>query len=275
MRLKRAPLGALMFAAMGLLSVTALAAPAVADDPTPPRAAPVPRGAARAASVAPSAALGYDALEKYAFDVAADLTSLDQATSAVATQMAYAQAQLEDLRTAMQFSDPTARAALRQRIADLKAQAGDLIAAGALRTQRPERIWASPAQGEITQPFGPTRLRLEPAVTYNGVSYAHFHNGLDIGAPWDAPVVAAAPGKVAFAGRMNDGDWIVLIAHADNFVTMYAHLDPRLAVSAGDYVTMGQQIGNVGSTGISTGPHLHFTVWHDGSLVDPMTRFHL
>ena len=275
MRLKRAPLGALMFAAFGLLSVTALATPAVADDPPPPRAAPVPRAAARAASISPSASLGYDALEKYAFDVAADLTSLDQATSAVATQMAYAQAQLEDLRAAMQLSDPTARAALRQRIADLKGQAVDLVAAGALKAQRPERIWASPAQGEITQPFGPTRLRLEPALTYNGVSYAHFHNGLDIGATWGSPVVAAAPGKVAFAGRMNDGDWIVLIAHTDNFVTMYAHLDPRLAVSAGDYVTMGQQIGNVGSTGISTGPHLHFTVWHEGSLVDPMTRFHL
>jgi len=297
-----------VIAALAAFFVLSASTPANADDPAPPRAAPVPRAAPRA-EAQPSVGLGYDKLEQYSFDVAADLTALDSTAREVATQREAAIAQLVELellsnkptairdrleRTAVKFSfksmslntlsQPereavdfiqTLRTQLRQRVDALSAQAADLAAAGSDKSPRPERIWVSPAQGEITQPFGSTRVRVEPARTYQSVYYAHFHDGIDVGATWGAPVVAAAPGKVVFAGRMNDGNWMVLIAHLDGFVTMYAHLDPRFAVAAGDYVTMGQQIGTVASTGISTGPHLHFSVWHDGTLVDPMTRFRL
>jgi murein DD-endopeptidase MepM/ murein hydrolase activator NlpD len=69
---------------------------------------------------------------------------------------------------------------------------------------------------------------------------------------------------------------IVLIAHAGGLVSLYAHLDDRTApprVSAGDEVHEGQIIGAVGMTGMTTGPHLHFVVWRDGELVDPLSLF--
>src|SRR2546430_582783 len=134
--------------------------------------------------------------------------------------------------------------------------------------------WTRPAQGRITQRFGPTSLRVEPARVVDGVYYAHYHDGLDIGAEMYSPVVAAAPGIVTFVGSLTDGAEVVFIAHAGGYVTEYGHLDNYVAppnVAVGDIVSAGQVIGRVGTTGNTTGPHLHLEVWHDGALVDPLT----
>jgi len=133
-----------------------------------------------------------------------------------------------------------------------------------------------PTVGQITQPFGPTSLGVEPARVYNGVSYAHFHDGVDIAGVWAADIVAPARGRVVFVGQMMDGAEVVVIAHDGGLVSMYAHLDNYLhppAVQAGDEVAAGQKIGAVGMTGIVTGAHLNWGVWRNGQLIDPLSLF--
>ena len=121
-----------------------------------------------------------------------------------------------------------------------------------------------------TQAFGPTTEVLEPPATVDGVHYAHYHNGIDLAARLGTPVHAAAAGKVVFAGRESDGAVIVKIRHADGYTTLYGHLNPSLDVSVGDQVTAGQEIGKVGLTGVTTGPHLHFGLYDPkGQAVDP------
>lgn len=95
-----------------------------------------------------------------------------------------------------------------------------------------------------------------------------FHAGLDLAAPLGTPVRAAADGTVEFTGRRGDAGNLVEIAHADGTRTRYAHLD-SMQVKAGETVCAGQVLGAVGSTGRSTGPHLHFAVERAGQLIDP------
>jgi murein DD-endopeptidase MepM/ murein hydrolase activator NlpD len=92
--------------------------------------------------------------------------------------------------------------------------------------------------------------------------YFHYgHYAIDIGAPYGNPVVAAAGGRVIFAGwRNNGGGYQVWISHGDNLYTTYNHLS-SISVGSGSSVGRGQQVGRVGSTGWATGPHLHFEVW--------------
>lgn len=95
-----------------------------------------------------------------------------------------------------------------------------------------------------------------------------FHMGLDLAAPTGTPVLAAAAGTVIIAGWGDGaGNWVV-IAHGNGLVTKYMHAS-ALYVSAGDSVVAGQVIMAVGSTGYSTGPHLHFQVEVNGTAVDP------
>lgn len=100
--------------------------------------------------------------------------------------------------------------------------------------------------------------------------YTGYHPALDIGAPQGTTVVAADEGIVAVAGwsGVGYGNYIV-IRHGDGFVTLYAHLS-RIDVSQGDYVARGQQIGAVGNTGRSTGPHLHFEISTGGRSYNPL-----
>lgn len=133
----------------------------------------------------------------------------------------------------------------------------------------------APVNGYIAQPFGPTAFSLEPPVTYGGVFYPHFHTGLDIDAPFDTPVLAAAGGVVILATSSIDtaghlagyGNYVV-IGHGGGFMTLYGHLD-RLLVSPGQIVQQGQEIGLLGSTGWSTGPHVHFEIRKNGAYTDP------
>jgi murein DD-endopeptidase MepM/ murein hydrolase activator NlpD len=118
----------------------------------------------------------------------------------------------------------------------------------------------------ISQPFGPTSLVLEPPLG----PYPHFHTGVDFADPFGTPVQAAADGIVVAAatGRIGYGNYII-VAHGHGMETLYGHLD-ALTVAVGDSVIQGQVIGFEGSTGFSTGPHLHFEVRVDGQFVDPL-----
>jgi murein DD-endopeptidase MepM/ murein hydrolase activator NlpD len=128
---------------------------------------------------------------------------------------------------------------------------------------------AWPMAGTITQDFGCTGFSWEPP---NG-SCAHYHNGIDIVAPYGSPVHAAGAGRVVYVGwNYADGSnpaWIVVIAHSQELATWYAHLQPRYPVRAGDTVSQGQVIGFEGSTGHSTGAHLHWIVTFNGTPVNP------
>lgn len=95
-----------------------------------------------------------------------------------------------------------------------------------------------------------------------------FHSGVDFALSSGSEVVAAAGGRVRFAGYRGAYGNLVEIDHGNHLVTRYAHLS-RLDVRRGDVVTPAQRIGAVGSTGRSTGPHLHFEVLHKGQFVDP------
>ena len=107
-----------------------------------------------------------------------------------------------------------------------------------------------------------------------GARGGRFHTGLDYPAPTGTPVVAVRDGRVTYAG-WHGGGWgnLVGIAHGDGVRTMYAHLS-HVAVRVGQRVAQGTTIGAVGSSGHSTGPHLHFEVRVRGAAVDPRSVLH-
>ena len=179
-------------------------------------------------------------------------------------------------------------AQLAQQITDLLQQQQDAIIAAAMQQVWDQlKIWQSQNQvgtiatsdghskqyrfmwpepgSQLVQGFGPTTLWFEPA--YQG--FPHFHTGLDLVLPMGSPIVAADDGVVALVGTGTTGygNYIVL-EHSGGLATLYGHLSKAL-VKAGDQVTQGQPIGLEGSTGNSTGPHLHFELRISGKPVDP------
>jgi murein DD-endopeptidase MepM/ murein hydrolase activator NlpD len=124
-----------------------------------------------------------------------------------------------------------------------------------------------PVSGAVlTQPFGPSSLAIEPA--FGG--YPHFHTGDDLAAPLGTPVSATANGVVVAVQHSSVGYGnLVIVAHGYGTYTLYAHL-LETDVKVGEKVVRGQIVGLLGSTGWSTGPHVHFEVRIDGQPVDPM-----
>jgi len=95
-----------------------------------------------------------------------------------------------------------------------------------------------------------------------------FHEGVDLPAPVGTPVVAVAPGRVLEVGRRGGYGLEVVVEHDGGWRTRYAHLSST-QVSPGERIARGDRLGSVGSTGRSTGPHLHFEALRDGKIVDP------
>ncbi len=120
-----------------------------------------------------------------------------------------------------------------------------------------------------TQPFGCTSFDLEPAAPW--CPSGHFHSGIDMAAPAGTTVHAAAAGRAAVAWSPNGYGLHVVLDHGGGVATLYGHLESTPLVS-GDIVPAGAEIGRVGSTGLSTGPHLHFEVRRDGRPVDPVSQ---
>lgn len=123
---------------------------------------------------------------------------------------------------------------------------------------------ARPVPGAVASPYG---LRMHPIL-----GYVRLHAGVDLHAPCGTPVSAAAAGRVIFAGWGESSGWYVALDHGvlngHRVVTTYSHLE-QFAVAAGESISRGQGIGLAGSTGLSTGCHLHFEVRVDGTAVDP------
>jgi murein DD-endopeptidase MepM/ murein hydrolase activator NlpD len=125
-------------------------------------------------------------------------------------------------------------------------------------------IWPEP-HAQISQPFGPSALALEPP--YGG--YPHFHTGIDLVEPFGSPVYAADDGVVALVGASNSGyGRYVVIAHSGGLDTLYGHLSAAL-VKVGQLVSQGQTIGLEGSTGNSTGAHVHFELRINNQPINP------
>ncbi len=95
-----------------------------------------------------------------------------------------------------------------------------------------------------------------------------FHTGIDIAVAYGTPVQATADGIVLGSGWQPGYGWCVLLQHENGYNTLYAHLS-ALEVARGQVVRQGDVVGMSGSSGTSTGPHLHYEVWHDGQLLDP------
>jgi murein DD-endopeptidase MepM/ murein hydrolase activator NlpD len=125
-------------------------------------------------------------------------------------------------------------------------------------------IWPEP-QAQVSQRFGPSTYWFEPAYG----NYPHFHTGIDMVAPFGSPVFAADDGVVALVGASSSGYGnFVVIAHSGGLDTLYGHLSAAL-VRVGDRVTQGTAVGLEGSTGNSTGAHLHFELRINQRPVDP------
>jgi uncharacterized protein YgiM (DUF1202 family) len=119
----------------------------------------------------------------------------------------------------------------------------------------------------VTQGYGCTGLAVEP---YDANLGCNFHNGIDLAAPAYSPIMAADGGVVVAAGWCDCGlGYYVEIDHGNGFSTVYGHMAEQPYVSVGQTVNQGDVIGPVGSTGASTGPHVHFMVKVNGSTVDP------
>ncbi|HEX8650207.1 MAG TPA: M23 family metallopeptidase [Pyrinomonadaceae bacterium] len=121
-------------------------------------------------------------------------------------------------------------------------------------------IW--PVAGPLRGGYG---VRSNPF----GGSSLEFHKGQDISAAWGTPVVGTANGTVVIAGWQRGYGWVVYLDHGNGLSTRYGHLS-RIDVAVGQTIKRGEQLGLVGSTGRSTGPHLHYEVRMNGQPINPI-----
>jgi murein DD-endopeptidase MepM/ murein hydrolase activator NlpD len=122
-------------------------------------------------------------------------------------------------------------------------------------------LFAYPVRGVLSSPYG---WRNDPI---NGAR--RFHAALDMAATMGTVVKASMDGRVATVGLNSVYGKYIILSHAGGFQTLYAHLSAT-SVSQGSYISQGSKIGEVGSTGYSTGPHLHFAVYKNGKPVNPL-----
>jgi murein DD-endopeptidase MepM/ murein hydrolase activator NlpD len=134
-------------------------------------------------------------------------------------------------------------------------------AANVSRPTQVESVMTMPAQGPVTSYFG---YRYHPIL-----HFTRFHAGVDIGAGWGSPIVAAGDGRVVAAGWGGGFGREVEIAHGGGLTSVYGHMS-EIVAQPGSFVRAGQLIGYVGSSGLSTGPHLHFEVRQGGTPVNPL-----
>ena len=197
--------------------------------------------------------------------------SIEQLEAIEAEQEAAIQAILAEAAARRAAAEAAAQAAAQQAAA--QAARAQTASAGDAQQAAPQPAapmnsytggvftWPMPSSGSISCGFGPRVAPIAGASTY--------HKGIDIGCASGAPIVAAADGVVSYTGYFGGGGNTVIIDHGNGLSTLYMHMS-GFAVGQGTNVTAGTTIGYAGSTGVSTGPHLHFAVTVGGSYVDPM-----
>jgi murein DD-endopeptidase MepM/ murein hydrolase activator NlpD len=141
----------------------------------------------------------------------------------------------------------------------------DAAVQGAARTLTETAAWSGdwtlPVKGRLSTPYGVRRLR-------NGKAVGR-HRGLDLAAPAGTPVLAPAGGRVVLARKFKKHGNTVVLDHGQGVTSIYIHLS-GFSVRAGQSVSRGSRLGKVGTTGASTGPHLHWSVYARGTPVDPL-----
>jgi len=172
-----------------------------------------------------------------------------------------------------------ARAAKRARLADLTESEREALseiealarvsAELAARIRAAQAASASSSRPVVRSASGFVWPVGGPITSAFGWRWGRMHEGIDIGAPYGAPIAAALAGRVIYAGWLGGYGNLVVLDHGGGLATAYAH-QSRIAVSTGQDVAQGQTIGYVGSTGHSFGAHLHFEVRVNGAAVDPL-----
>lgn len=186
------------------------------------------------------------------------------------SELSSKQAELESAKKALMSDAEAAQKVIDEEYrkqAALKAQmAGSLSKSGDGSVYTGGRfLWPTPSCTYVTSAFAPQRVnpvtgKLRP------------HTGTDIGAQYGAQIIAAAGGTVKFSGWNGGYGNCVIIDHGGGYSTLYGHMS-SISLSVGQTVSAGTQVGRVGSTGNSTGPHLHFEVLINGTAVNPMQYF--
>jgi murein DD-endopeptidase MepM/ murein hydrolase activator NlpD len=220
-----------------------------------------------------------------------------QETAAQKRDLDKAMRALQETKTALRVLERSVAKALQQQkaryaaLARNKRNAAAIIAKAAaeqrrLASQIDDLIAKQVSKGNIPSQYnGSMRWPMDNFTVSNefgcstfeyyapGHGCAHFHNGIDLVGAYGAPIRAAAPGEVVYVGwNWADGAdpaWIVVIAHAGNLKTWYAHMQPKRPVSVGQFVKKGQIVGYEGNTGHATGAHLHWMVELNGDFVNP------
>lgn len=161
--------------------------------------------------------------------------------------------ELDELKAELVKEEEELEEKLRELAASGSSNVGAVISNGS---------WPVPGYSTISSPYG---YRIHPVL---GVK--KFHTGIDIPAPTGTPVVSVSGGKVIFSGVQGAYGNTVMVQHDNGLVSLYAH-NSALCVKVGDRVEKGQLIAKIGSTGRSTGPHLHFEIRVNGSHQNPLS----
>ena len=203
-------------------------------------------------------------------DAVADAARVLQEKSDELAALKAAQAASQAAALAVRQQKQGALKGVNQDLAELEKQENELLAesqaitgvvGGGGSTGSGSGSLSWPVSGPVTSPFG---WRIHPIL-----GYKKFHTGIDIGVGYGVPIHSAGAGTVIYATWMGGYGNVIIVDHGNGLSTLYAH-QSSLAVGNGARVARGQTIGYVGSTGFSTGPHLHFEVRVNGNPVDPM-----
>ena len=200
-------------------------------------------------------------------DVESDKTTMEEKKDDLGVQMEQANARMQDI-SAMEREFLANKEAMQAQMKEVQAEIDRIFQEINRQSQSPyvggEMLWPAPSLGQITCEFGPR---------FGGSDY---HTGMDISGAgaYGATIIAANSGTVkvgntSFTDGYGYGKYVI-IDHGGGMQTLYAHCS-SINVSVGQYVSRGEKIAEVGSTGWSTGPHVHFEIRKDGSAVNPIS----
>lgn len=216
-----------------------------------------------------------DELAREAAEALADLSGVGEYQQQLHAELQAGIAELHAEIAALDAAQETVEAILaeRRKVIELEAAERDRLRRICYDNPRQpldsDGSWVDcPAVGVVIPP-GAVRWPLNDLVTSEyGPRWGRVHQGIDLGGDHGARIVAAESGRVAYAGWIGGYGSTVIVDHGGNMTTLYGHME-GFAVSTGQTVSMGQVVGYVGSSGHSTGPHLHFEVRIDGAPVNP------